>query len=204
MALSPWVQSPKPNQINLIEINCVFEFLDHKHTERERYRRNDGFGHIYAQTEARLDVIRLTVIWFHCHWYRRSTFAHTNLFCAISLIRFAFFFEMCKLVRCWSLTHKIYDHIVNIDQLIVTIWTCKKFHRPNRALQKYLIDSRHYSDLTRVACIIACSVSPFMLFSCFLMSLKLWSANIVRVICTRFIFLWMSFGFLARFKVSLW
>lgn len=99
---------------------------------------------------------------------------------------------------------QIYDHIVNIDQLIVTIWTCKKFHRPNRALQKYLIDSRHYSDLTRVACIIACSVSLFMLFSCFLMSLKLWSANIVRVICTRFTFLWMSFGFLARFKVSLW
>lgn len=140
--------SPK-TKINLNENNCVLLLI----YPCQNSTVCDGFDSVYCmrKNHAKLDVIKLTVIWFHCQRYgAMSELVNVSLWtwnalpisflnCSLLSANFVVFFFIRdkQSSGCSSLTQKIYDHIVNIDQLIVTTSTYRfefpAIQRSNRA-----------------------------------------------------------------------
>lgn len=121
---------PTENQINLIENNCVLLLISCTNTVM------DFDSVLYAQNHVKLNVIKLTVIWFHCQRYgamsepviqsvssaSQPANERTHKSLHISFEMRCLLWNLCdkQSSGCSSLTQIIYDHIMNIDQLIVT------------------------------------------------------------------------------------
>lgn len=94
--------------------NCVLEsHLAHTHNNHIVRSRVVVDA---RETMPRLDVIKWTVIWFHCQRYGASICARFLLILWNTVV--------INVQAIHSFDTTIYDHIVNIDQLVVTTWTC--------------------------------------------------------------------------------